>query len=140
MNPVDIRSTDDGEATLAPRLTKNDRRIDWDSSAEDIAQRLRILGPLWSEVITRDGQAVRVIVRNVEEVESPSLEEADWKAVVFLESPAQGTGSVMIRYLEEADGAVVLALPGGGALRVGEIVVGGRGGRRAATIFKGLAA
>lgn len=83
---------------------------------------------------------MRVIVRDVEAVEAPSSEEGDWKTVVFLESPAEGTGPVMIRYLEKADGAVVLALPGGGALRVGEIVIGGTGARRAATMLRGFAA
>lgn len=139
VNPVDIRGNEGGEATLAPRLTKNDRMINWGSPAQDIARRLQVLGPLWSEAVTADGQAVRVIVRDVEEVEAPSTEEGDWKAASFSDSPGEGTGSVVVRYVEQADGVVVLALPGGGALRVGEIIVGGRGGRRAATVLKGFA-
>lgn len=90
-----------------------------------------MLGPLWGEVKGRKG-AERVIVRDAEVVEEPV--ECEWKEVEFLEESGEGgeLKPVRIRYCVEGDGAVVVGLPAGGALRVGEIVVGGKGVKRAA--------
>lgn len=140
VNPVGISGDEDGAATLAPRLTKEDRRINWNSPSVEIARRLRVLGPLWSEVATRDGKTERIIMRDVEETKVPPSEGSEWKTVVCLGSAGEDHRPVEIRYLEEDDGAVVVALPAGGTLRIREIVVGGKGARRAATTFKSLTA
>lgn len=119
------------EASRAPKVTKGERRVSWGAGPEEIVRRLRVLGPLWGEVKGRKG-AERVIVRDAEVVEEPV--ECEWKEVEFLEESGEGgeLRPVRIRYCVEGDGAVVVGLPAGGALRVGEIVVGGKGVKRAA--------
>lgn len=141
MNPVDIRGDEHWESTRAPKLTKHDQRIDWGSSVEVILRRLRVLGRLWSEVVAPDGlQILRVFITEAEEVEAPISEEKGWGRVSFLEAPAGGVGIVTVSYKEVDDGAVILALPGGGALRIKTMIDGQSGPRRAATVLRRIAA
>lgn len=131
VDPVDIRGEiGDVKASRAPKVTKGERRVQWGAGPGEITRRLRVLGPLWSEVMGKKGTE-RVIVRDAEVVERPV--DGEWKEVEFLES---GEGSqqrpVRIRYCVEGDGAAVVELPAGGALRIREIVVGGKGVRKAA--------
>lgn len=131
---MDIRGeSGEGEGSRAPKVTKGERRVRWGAGPEEIARRLRVLGPLWSEVLGRKGPE-RVIVRDAEVVGGPVSVGGEWKEVEFLEESGEGgeLRPVRIRYWVEGDGAAVVELPAGGALRVREIVVGGKGVRKAA--------
>lgn len=54
---------DDAKATLAPKLTPDDRRIDWGLPAADVARRVRAMSPkpgVTAFLERRDGPALRV--------------------------------------------------------------------------------
>lgn len=140
VDPVDVRGSE--RASYARKLGKADRRIDWASvTAPELERRLQVLGPLWCEVVVRGnggaarrkkaqgGTAERVILKDVEVVPAAQAGR-EWREVEVL---LDGGESLGIQYLEEEQGgAVVVGLPAGGAVRIREILVGGKGVRPAA--------
>lgn len=82
---------DDGQATLAPKLTPADRRLDWSRSAEEVSRRIRAMSPkpgvtVFFERAAQAGDgaaALRVI-----------LTRGDVAAPPGLSAPGQGTDPI----------------------------------------------
>ena len=113
----------DAEITLAPKLKKEDGRIDWDCTAEDIYNRIRGLNP-WPccRCIMPSGSGVRVLKALVEKVVCAPGEVID----VSGDGPLIGTAAGSLRLLEvQPDGKKVMsgsAYLCGRALSVGDIL------------------
>ncbi len=58
---LEPRRQDDREASLAPRLAKEDGRIDWSASAEEIANRVRACNPRPLAFSYLGGEAVQIL-------------------------------------------------------------------------------
>lgn len=124
----------------APKISKEDARIDWEGwTAEEAERRLRVLGQLWMEVLGGRGKdgVERVILRDavtVAESEGRGGEEKEIAVVWRPKSKGLEKGeerTVVVKYAELGGGAVLFRFPRGGCLRVERIVVGGMAGARA---------
>lgn len=106
-------------------------------TAEDAVTRLRVLGPLWMEVVGgKKGKLERVILQDGEVVAEGggegSVEREVLLAQATQEPRTEERETVAMRYREEGDGAILLTFPRGGQLRVKQIVVGGKAAQEAA--------
>ncbi|CAI4212271.1 unnamed protein product [Parascedosporium putredinis] len=144
---ADVRqATTDTASVLrhAPKVTKEDKRVnlaEW--TAEDAVTRLRVLGPLWMEVVGgKKGKLERVILQDGEVVAEGrgegSVEREVLLAQAAQEPRSEGRETVAMRYREEGDGAILLTFPRGGHLRVKQIVVGGKAAQEAAKALASL--
>lgn len=60
----------------APKITKEDRHVDWQGwMADEILLRLRVLGDLWDNVLLSNGK--RLVLHDLEIVSSPELAQSD---------------------------------------------------------------
>ena len=113
----------DAEITLAPKLKKEDGRIDWDCTAEDIYNRIRGLNP-WPccRCVMPGGIGVRVLKALVEKVVGAPGEVID----VSGDGPLIGTADGSLRLLEiQPDGKKVMsgsAYMRGRALTEGDVL------------------
>lgn len=112
-NEIVPEHQDDGAATAAPLLTKEDAHLDWSLGAEAIARRIRGLDP-WPGAFTRvDGQPIKLF--------RPTLDEACGEP-----------GEVL-----STDGRGILVGCGGDSLWVGEVQLPGRRRMSAAAMLAG---
>ncbi|KAL1879891.1 hypothetical protein VTK73DRAFT_6703 [Phialemonium thermophilum] len=74
----------------APKITTADRQAEWTGpracSAANMAVRARVLGPLWSRALRRDGEERRLILEGVEDVPSDEWPE---EVVLFLRTTSE---------------------------------------------------
>lgn len=65
------RPQDEAEATYAPKVTKEDGRIDWNQEAVTIERRIRAFNPWPSAYTTVDGKLLKIFAARVEPPPSP---------------------------------------------------------------------
>lgn len=106
---------DDSLATVAPKLTSADARIDWDLSAKEIERRIRALSPDPGAWTTRNGKRLKI-----------------WQAQVVSEGKSIAGG------LEDRDGEIVVATREG-SLRVLELQPEGSSRMTSAAYLRGHA-
>ncbi len=92
----------DSEATYAPKLAKNDGKLDWSSPASDLHNRVRGFNPRPGCFFEREGGArVRVLKTRVEAIEShPARERPGTVREACGAGPLISAGSGAIRLLE----------------------------------------
>ena len=143
---IDLRGErGESEAGLryAPKVTKEDKRVDLEGwTADDAQRRLRVLGPLWMEVVGgKKGKVERVILQDGEVVENRNGDvEREVITLGTSHGAKAGETRLSMRYMEEADGAILLRFPNGGYLRVKRILVGGKSVQAAAKALAPFAA
>ncbi|KAF5535290.1 methionyl-tRNA formyltransferase [Fusarium mexicanum] len=95
----------------APKVTKADGRIKWTRwTGDDIVQRIRVLGSVWTHAINKKGDKKRLIFQDVETISSKDIGNHGAKirlledSGVVLETPIwdQGDGSCAIRTLDDS--------------------------------------
>ena len=97
----DARRQDESEATYAPRITRADARIEWDSHCMDVARCIRAFDPRPGSFTNRGDAEVRLFGARIDENRTGEagavLEVGDAGLVV-----ACGSGSVNIAYVHPA--------------------------------------
>ncbi len=135
---------DDAAATLAPRLSRADGRIDWSAPADAIARRVRAFDP-WPGTFTEwSGEVLKVlaveIVAGDAAITRPGVRPREAGEVVApggppTADPAAAGQPLPGRVVGTADGPVVLT--GAGALRLVRVQPAGRSAMDGAAFARG---
>jgi methionyl-tRNA formyltransferase len=122
---------DEGQATKAPRLTKEHGQIDWSRSAPEIKNQVRALQP-WPRAYTAwqrpEGEPVRLIVHQVSIGDCDSPAEAAPGSVVSVEGKllvATGNGVLSLQQVQPA-GKRAMAVEEflrGNSVQVGQMLI-----------------
>ncbi|RDW61058.1 hypothetical protein BP6252_12441 [Coleophoma cylindrospora] len=133
----------------APKITPEDRRIDWRKSADVLARYHRVLGSLWVEVAYPLQEPKRWIFGDVEECSEGTINEAMTKSVEEdpslessekekLPSTIPFLETSHIEYVDGGDGAIIFKTSDGRGVKVRQITVAGQKKRSAAVVVDEL--
>jgi methionyl-tRNA formyltransferase len=111
---------DDAEATMTRQLTREDGRIDWTLSADEIARRVRALQPWPGTYTTWQGRILKIIQAHV----APPGGEAQPPGTVALQNAVRGGKSLVV-------------WTGGGALQLLEVQLEGKPATEARALLAG---
>ncbi|PHH49189.1 Methionyl-tRNA formyltransferase [Ceratocystis fimbriata CBS 114723] len=128
----------------APRLGKQDARMDWDGwTAEEAARRSRVLGPLWTYFSSPSGKVTRVQLTDIEWTarggpiaELKSLSKI--KLLSFASDSGTGNAAIVKPVWRTENGGVILEMKMGGHLHVKKIKLAGKKEQTPAWIFTKL--
>jgi methionyl-tRNA formyltransferase len=93
---------DDASATFAPKLTRDERRIDWARPAEDIILRVRAFAPEPGAVAAFRGTNLKILRAAVARVDAEPVSRVPGRVVVADGRPLVVSGSSPVGLLEVA--------------------------------------
>ncbi|RDW91216.1 hypothetical protein BP5796_02381 [Coleophoma crateriformis] len=133
----------------APKITSEDRHIDWERSADVLARYHRVLGALWVEVAYPLQEPKRWIFGDVEECSEGTINEAKTRSVAEdtsleksekekLPSTISFLETSHIEYVDGGEGAIIFKTGDGRGVKVRQITVAGQKKRSAAVVVDEL--
>ncbi|KHN99392.1 methionyl-tRNA formyltransferase [Metarhizium album ARSEF 1941] len=118
----------------APKITKADGQVDWAAwTAEHFGTRLRVLGSVWTHLVSRKGVRKRVIFLDAAPAacaEGAVLRQSHEATLVCEHEGAlvgdAGTGRHEARVMPRPDGSCLIGIRDGSWIRVGKVKVDGK--------------
>lgn len=143
--PARDNKIDDGaDLSHAPKLGKSDRQIQWNGwTADDFVRHQRVLGPLWTHAMAKDGKSKRLIFEDVKTLDSCS-DEMTGGIVSMVDRPENGDSEgrvVDLSFAPASDGSDAAFIPavGGGYLKVAKLKIEGEKSKAAGRALNSFA-
>lgn len=119
-----VEELDQWQLEHAPKVTKADGHIQWsDWIADDFVRKIRVLGSVWTEAVTRKGEMKRLIFQDAEIIAHDDV-KAHGTTVPF--AVDRGTGTFNAFVSDQGDGSYAIRTPDEKFIRVKKIKVQGK--------------